>query len=102
MTDATPVEETIDAFHFGGFHIVQPKGRGHRAGMDAMLLASLVADDRQMRVADLGAGAGAAGMGVASRSANAEVVLFERSAEMAELRPPQHRCCPRTPIGHRI
>jgi tRNA1(Val) A37 N6-methylase TrmN6 len=37
-----------------------------------------------MRVADLGAGAGAAGMGVASRIAKAEVVLFERSSEMVE------------------
>jgi tRNA1(Val) A37 N6-methylase TrmN6 len=77
------VAETIDAFHRGLFHIVQPKGRGHRSGMDAMLLASLVADERPAKVADLGAGAGAAGLAVASRLAKAEVVLFERSAEMA-------------------
>lgn len=76
--------ETIDAFHRGAFHIVQPKGRGHRSGMDAMLLAALVADDRMIRVADLGAGAGAAGMAVASRLDRAEVVLFERSPDMAE------------------
>lgn len=76
--------ETIDAFHRGAFHIVQPKGRGHRAGMDAMLLAALVADERAVRVADLGAGAGAAGLAVASRLEGAEVVLFERSAEMAQ------------------
>lgn len=76
--------ETIDAFHRGAFHVVQPKGRGHRSGMDAMLLAALVADERGIRVADLGAGAGAAGMAVASRLEQAEVVLFERSAEMAE------------------
>ncbi|HEX8046821.1 tRNA1(Val) (adenine(37)-N6)-methyltransferase [Rhizobium sp.] len=76
--------ETIDAFHRGAFHIVQPKGRGHRSGMDAMLLAALVADERDIRVADLGAGAGAAGMAVASRLEQVEVVLFERSAEMAE------------------
>ncbi|EJC82803.1 putative O-methyltransferase [Rhizobium leguminosarum bv. trifolii WSM2297] len=76
--------ETIDAFHRGAFHLLQPKGRGHRAGMDAMLLAALVADDRPVRVADLGAGAGAAGLAVASRLAKAEVVLFERSAEMAD------------------
>jgi tRNA1(Val) A37 N6-methylase TrmN6 len=79
---AEPVE-TIDAFHRGAFHIVQPKGRGHRAGMDAMLLACLVDDDRPVRVADLGAGAGAAGLAVASRLPHAEVVLFERSADMA-------------------
>lgn len=77
------VIETVDAFHFGEFFVVQPKGRGHRAGMDAMLLAAMVAGPGPMRVADLGAGAGAAGMGVASRIDNAEVVLFERSAEMA-------------------
>ncbi|ARQ57102.1 methyltransferase [Rhizobium sophoriradicis] len=75
--------QTIDAFHRGAFHLVQPQGRGHRAGMDAMLLAALVADNRPVRVADLGAGAGAAGLAVASRLADAEVVLFERSAEMA-------------------
>ncbi|MFC5759527.1 tRNA1(Val) (adenine(37)-N6)-methyltransferase [Rhizobium sp. GCM10022189] len=82
MTGA--VTDTIDAFHRGLFHIVQPKGRGHRAGMDAMLLAALVADDRPVRVADLGAGAGAAGLAVASRLPKAEVVLFERSAEMVD------------------
>lgn len=77
------VTETVDAFHFGEFHIVQPKGRGHRSGTDAMLLAALVAGKGPMRVADLGAGAGAAGMAVASRIEGADVVLFERSAEMA-------------------
>ena len=76
--------ETVDAFHRGAFHVVQPKGRGHRSGMDAMLLAALVADERAIRVADLGAGAGAAGMAVASRLDRAVVVLFERSSDMAE------------------
>lgn len=76
--------ETIDAFHRGAFHIVQPKGRGHRAGMDAMLLAALVDDDRAIRVADLGAGAGAAGLAVVSRLEKAEAVLFERSPDMAD------------------
>jgi len=75
--------ETTDAFHFGAFHVVQPKGRGHRSGMDAMLLAAMVADSGAMTVADLGAGAGAAGMAVASRIEGAHVVLVERSAEMA-------------------
>ncbi|WP_454700294.1 tRNA1(Val) (adenine(37)-N6)-methyltransferase [Agrobacterium burrii] len=78
------ISETIDAFHRGRFHILQPKGRGHRAGMDAMLLASLVADDRPCRIADLGAGAGAAGFAVAARLETAEVTLYERSPEMAD------------------
>ena len=76
--------ETVDAFHRGAFHVVQPKGKGHRSGIDAMLLAALVADDRPIRVADLGAGAGAAGLAVASRLGGADVVLFERSPDMAD------------------
>lgn len=75
--------ETIDAFHRGRFHIVQPNGGGHRSGMDAMLLASLVAGEGAMRVADLGAGAGAAGLAVASRIDHAQVLLVERSPVMA-------------------
>lgn len=78
-----PAAETVDAFHRGRFHLVQPVGRGHRAGMDAMLLASLVVDDRPVRVADLGAGAGAAGLAVATRLPDAAVVLVERSSDMA-------------------
>ena len=78
------VGETIDAFHRGAFHLVQPKGRGHRAGMDAMLLASLVGASKPFRLADLGAGAGAGGLAVASRLPQADVVLVEKFAEMAE------------------
>ncbi len=77
------VNETIDAFHRGAFHLVQPIGRGHRAGMDAMLLASLVVDDRPIRIADLGAGAGAAGLAAMARLPKASVVLIERSPDMA-------------------
>jgi tRNA1(Val) A37 N6-methylase TrmN6 len=80
-TDTTPFE-TIDAFHRGRFFLVQPKGRGHRAGMDAMLLAAMIGEDRSQRVADLGAGAGGAGLAVASRLAQSHVTLVERSSEM--------------------
>lgn len=78
------VTETVDAFHYGRFHVVQPKGTGHRSGMDAMLLASLVSGEGPMRVADLGAGAGAAGLAVASRIEKAQVLLVERSLLMAD------------------
>jgi tRNA1(Val) A37 N6-methylase TrmN6 len=84
LTAGKPITETVDAFHYGRFHIVQPKGVGHRSGMDAMLLASLVSGEGPMRVADLGAGAGAAGLAVAARIEKAEVLLVERSALMAE------------------
>lgn len=76
--------ETVDAFHFGRFHVVQPKGAGHRSGMDAMLLAALVPTDAKGQVADLGAGAGAAGMAVAVRARGVTVDLVERSPQMAD------------------
>lgn len=79
MSDAT-----IDAFHYGRFHVVQPSKGGHRSGMDAMLLASMVATDGPAKVADLGAGAGAAGLAVASRLDQVEVLLVERSPLMAD------------------
>ena len=74
---------TIDAFHRGGFWLVQPDGRGHRAGIDALLLAACVPTGFAGRLADFGAGAGAAGLAVAARCAKAQVVLVERSEEMA-------------------
>lgn len=83
------MKETIDAFHRGRFHVIQPKGEGHRSGVDAMLLASLVAADKPVSagkpvsIADLGAGAGAAGLAVASRLHDAQVLLVERSPLMA-------------------
>lgn len=82
MTAAPAI--TVDSFHRGGFGLVQPRGRGHRSGMDAMLVASMVAADAPIRVADLGAGAGAAGLAVASRLSAAAVSLFEISPEMAD------------------
>ncbi|MBR0556778.1 tRNA1(Val) (adenine(37)-N6)-methyltransferase [Ciceribacter sp. L1K23] len=84
VVPAPAIAETVDAFHRGRFYLVQPSGRGHRAGMDAMLLASLVDASGPIRVADLGAGAGAAGLAVVSRLSSASAVLFERSPEMAE------------------
>lgn len=78
-----PPPHTVDAFHRGHFWLVQPAKGGHRAGMDAMMLAAAVPSSFAGRLADFGAGAGAAGLAVASRCEKAQVVLVERSAEMA-------------------
>jgi tRNA1(Val) A37 N6-methylase TrmN6 len=75
-------EFTIDLFHRGDFCLAQPVGKGHRAGIDAMILASAVPNGFRGRIADFGAGAGAAGLAVASRCPESEVVLVERSPEM--------------------
>jgi len=74
---------TADAFHRGRFWLVQPKDTGHRAGADALILAAAVPTDFAGRLADFGAGAGAAAMAVVSRCANAEAVLVESEPEMA-------------------
>jgi len=76
--DAAP---SVDAFHRGRFVLVQPRD-GHRAGLDAMLLAAAVPDGFGGRLADLGAGAGAAGLAVAARCPAARIVLVEREAQM--------------------
>ncbi len=74
---------TVDAFHRGRFWLVQPATGGHRAGMDAMMLAAAVPSDFAGLLADFGAGAGAAGLAVVSRCEGAKVTLVERSPEMA-------------------
>ncbi len=79
------MNETVDAFHRGRFVVVQPKSHGHRSGIDAMLLAGAVPSGFKGHLVDLGAGAGAAGLGVISRCGRASVVLVERDGLMAEL-----------------
>ena len=75
--------QTVDAFHRGRFVLVQPKGAGHRSGIDAMVLAGVVPTAFSGRIADLGAGAGAAGMAVAARCASSAVTLVENDPVMA-------------------
>jgi len=75
--------QTVDAFHRGAFFVVQP-ARGHRSGMDAMILAAAVPSTFAGLLADLGAGAGAAGLAVAARCPGSRVVLIERDAAMAD------------------
>jgi tRNA1(Val) A37 N6-methylase TrmN6 len=82
-TAGSAPESTIDAFHRGAFFLAQPAGRGHRAGLDAMILAAAVPAGFAGWLADLGAGAGAAGLAVAVRCPEANVVLVERDPEMA-------------------
>jgi tRNA1(Val) A37 N6-methylase TrmN6 len=81
---AAPEGYTIDAFHNGGFFLVQPSDAGHRAGMDAMLLAATIADGATGSLADLGAGAGAAGLAAANRIDALDILLVERAPEMAD------------------
>ena len=83
---------TVDAFHRGRFVLVQPRSGHHRAGLDAMLLAATVPDGFAGHLADLGAGAGAAGLAVLSRCPHARALLAENDATML--------ACARRTLGH--
>jgi tRNA1(Val) A37 N6-methylase TrmN6 len=73
-----------DAFLGGQLRLRQPLS-GHRAGHDAMLLAAAVAARPGDRVADLGAGIGAAGLALARRVGGLKLVLVEIDPELAGL-----------------
>jgi tRNA1(Val) A37 N6-methylase TrmN6 len=83
MTDPV-LELTDDAFLGGQLRLKQMKS-GHRAGHDAVLLAAATTARAGDRVADLGAGAGVAGLAVARRVAGIDLVLVEIDATLAEL-----------------
>lgn len=79
-----PKDVTEDAFLGGKLRLRQPKS-GHRAGHDAVLLAAATPARPRNRVADLGAGVGAAGLAVAKRVAGIDLILVEIDAGLAEL-----------------
>jgi tRNA1(Val) A37 N6-methylase TrmN6 len=88
-TNCDPMNEPAPALSEDGFlggrlRLRQPK-RGHRAGHDAMLLAAATPARPGDRVADLGAGVGAAGLAVAKRVNGIELILVEIDQELAEL-----------------
>lgn len=80
---ASTSSHSLDAFHRGDFWLVQPRETGHRSGVDAMILSAAVPSAFAGRLADFGAGAGAAGLAVASRCHSATVTLVENSPDMA-------------------
>ena len=83
MTDPV-LELTEDAFLGGQLRMKQLKS-GHRAGHDAVLLAAATAARPGDRVAELGTGAGVAGLAVARRVAGIDLVLVEIDAALAGL-----------------
>ena len=86
MTEAglSAEEFTEDAFLGGKLRLRQPKS-GHRAGHDAILLAAATSAKPGDRVADFGAGVGAAGFALARRAAGIKLMLVEVDRELSEL-----------------
>lgn len=79
--EASP-ETSVDAFLGGRVEAVQPLRLHHRSGLDAVLLAAAVPAAATGRFADLGAGAGVAGMALAARVNAVDVLLVEREADL--------------------
>lgn len=75
---------TIDAFYKGKFYLAQPISKGHRSGIDAILVSAMVPMNFCGELVDLGAGAGAIGFAVAARASKAKVTLIEKSGFMLE------------------
>jgi len=81
---AALTEVTEDAVLGGRLWLLQPR-RGHRVGHDAILLAAATGARAGERIAELGAGVGAAGLAVAQRVGGVHVALVERDPALAEL-----------------
>ncbi|MCO5130961.1 MAG: methyltransferase [Xanthobacteraceae bacterium] len=75
---------TEDGFLGGRLRLRQPIS-GHRAGHDAILLAAATMARPGQRIADFGAGVGAAGLALARRVGGVELVLVEIDPALARL-----------------
>lgn len=75
---------TRDSFHRGRFQALQPVRSGHRAGSDALLLAAALPADARGALADLGAGAGVAGLAALSVNPRLAATLVEFDPQMAQ------------------
>lgn len=84
MPDDAACEVTRDALLGGRLHILQPRS-GHRAGTDAVLLASAVEAGFAGRVVDVGAGTGLVGLALAASCPQAKVTLLELEPTAAHL-----------------
>ena len=84
MAEDASAAVTRDAFFGGRLTLAQP-ARGHRSGTDAVLLAAAVPRGFAGFVCDVGAGVGAAGLGIALACPEARVRLVERDPLAARL-----------------
>jgi tRNA1(Val) A37 N6-methylase TrmN6 len=85
MTDPVPVAADLSRFHDGAFAVLQPRDGGHRAGLDALLLAAAVPAEATGVLADFGAGVGVAGLAAIARAPDLTAVLVERDPATAAL-----------------
>lgn len=85
MSEPAEFETSVDDFYRGRFQVEQPVGTGHRGGSDALLIAAALPEGASGKLADLGAGAGVAGLAAAASNPGLKVTLVEKNARMAAL-----------------
>lgn len=68
----------VTRLHDGAFVVLQPRRGGHRAGLDALLVAAAVPGDATGHLVDLGAGVGTAGLAALARVPGLTATLVER------------------------
>lgn len=78
-------ETTEDGLLGGRVRLTQPRARGLRAGLDAVLLAAAIPARGGEAVIEAGCGSGAAFLCLAARIPGLQVVAFEREPAMAAL-----------------
>ncbi|MCF6320522.1 MAG: methyltransferase [Rhizobiaceae bacterium] len=93
---------TRDAFLGGKFEVLQPSQQGHRSGLDAILLAAALPGDARGLVADLGAGAGVAGLAAIALRRDLQVLLVENNHQMANLAFQSSKLSSNSAFAHRI
>lgn len=82
MTDGPT---TLDAFHRGAFHLLQPREGAFRSGHDALLVAGAVPEGFAGAAADLGSGSGALGFAAVSRVPRLTLTMAERNPAITAL-----------------
>jgi tRNA1(Val) A37 N6-methylase TrmN6 len=80
-----PSPEMTDDAVLGGRLRLKQKKRGHRVGHDAILLAAATGARAGDHVVEFGAGVGAAGLALAKRVGDVEIVLVERDPELCAI-----------------
>jgi tRNA1(Val) A37 N6-methylase TrmN6 len=84
MTDPARGDTTDDAILNGRLRLLQPR-RGHRFGHDAILLAAATPAQAGDRVAEFGAGVGAAGLALLARVGALDLTLIEIAPALTAL-----------------
>lgn len=84
MLGATMDGHTLDAFLGGRLQLMQPEA-GHRAGLDAVMLAAAAPVGTGARVLDVGCGGGVVGLCIAARVADCQVNGLDINPELVSL-----------------